>query len=177
MSLLCAPIPAQSMALAPSTPDPTSVTAGETRAPEPTRTALESGLILTEKPPASLPDRLARDPVGNSLAIVAPLSMLFSVLVELRSLHQSATLVGNSLPSVWIPALCLIGMGVAGYMAYVETAQVEAECGPVGDCNTVQQSEYACLFGVLPVGVLGLTGYLAVLLAWSGSLFGSRVFV
>jgi uncharacterized membrane protein len=62
--------------------------------------------------------------------------------------------------------LCLIGLGVAGYLAYVETAQVEAICGPVGDCNTVQQSEYARLFGVLPIGVLGLTGYLMILLAW-----------
>jgi uncharacterized membrane protein len=36
----------------------------------------------------------------------------------------------------------------------------------VGDCNTVQQSKYAILFGVLPVGVLGVIGYLALILAW-----------
>jgi uncharacterized membrane protein len=65
-----------------------------------------------------------------------------------------------------LPVLCLIGLGVAGYLAYVETAQVEAVCGPVGDCNTVQQSAYARLFGVLPIGVLGLMGYIAILAAW-----------
>jgi uncharacterized membrane protein len=57
-------------------------------------------------------------------------------------------------------------MGIAGYLAYVETRQVEAVCGPVGDCNTVQQSEYARLFGILPIGVLGLIGYAAILGSW-----------
>jgi uncharacterized membrane protein len=56
---------------------------------------------------------------------------------------------------------------VAGYLAYVETAQVDAVCGPVGDCNTVQQSQYARLFGVLPIGVLGLIGYLAIAMSWA----------
>lgn len=65
-----------------------------------------------------------------------------------------------------IPVLCLIGLGVAGYLAYVETTQVQAVCGPVGDCNTVQQSEYARLFGILPIGILGMLGYLLLLLAW-----------
>jgi uncharacterized membrane protein len=59
-----------------------------------------------------------------------------------------------------IPALIVIGIGVAGYLSYVETQSVEAVCGPVGDCNTVQQSRYATLFGFLPIGVLGLMGYL-----------------
>ena len=30
----------------------------------------------------------------------------------------------------------------------------------------MQQSEYARLFGVLPIGVLGLVGYIMILLAW-----------
>jgi len=35
----------------------------------------------------------------------------------------------------------------------------------VGDCNTVQQSAWARLFGV-PVGVLGLVGYAAMGATW-----------
>jgi len=67
----------------------------------------------------------------------------------------------------WIfPLLCLIGFGVAGYLAYVETSNTSAVCGPVGDCNTVQQSEYARLFGILPIGVLGLVGYFTIFLTW-----------
>ena len=65
-----------------------------------------------------------------------------------------------------IPILCIFGFGVAGYLAYVETTQVAAVCGPVGDCNTVQQSEYARLFGILPIGVMGLAGYVAIMIAW-----------
>jgi uncharacterized membrane protein len=65
-----------------------------------------------------------------------------------------------------IPVLLLIGLGVAIYMGYVEITQTEAVCGPVGDCNTVQQSEYARLFGLLPIGVLGILGYFALVIVW-----------
>jgi uncharacterized membrane protein len=65
-----------------------------------------------------------------------------------------------------IPVISTVGLGVAGYLAYVETAQVAAVCGPVGDCNTVQQSVYARFFGLVPIGVLGVAGYLGILLAW-----------
>ena len=41
-----------------------------------------------------------------------------------------------------------------------------AVCGPIGDCNTVQQSPYAMLFGVIPIGALGIVGYAAMLVAW-----------
>lgn len=66
-----------------------------------------------------------------------------------------------------IPLLALVGLGVAGYLAYVETQLVEAVCGPVGDCNSVQSSPYARLFGVLPIGILGMGGYMAILAAWA----------
>lgn len=69
------------------------------------------------------------------------------------------------------PVLGVVGLGVALYMAYVETQAVEAVCGPVGDCNAVQSSEYAKLFGVLPIGVLGAIGYVAILAAWFWSRF------
>jgi uncharacterized membrane protein len=64
------------------------------------------------------------------------------------------------------PWLAVVGLGVALYLAYVETQAVEAICGPVGDCNAVQSSSYAKLFGVLPIGVLGAMGYIAILVAW-----------
>jgi uncharacterized membrane protein len=50
---------------------------------------------------------------------------------------------------------------------------IEAVCGPVGDCNVVQQSEYARLFGVLPIGVLGVVGFAAILAAWAVRRFGT----
>jgi uncharacterized membrane protein len=55
---------------------------------------------------------------------------------------------------------------VATYLSYVEATDSKAICGPVGNCNSVQQSPYAYLFGIIPIGILGVVGYLAVLIAW-----------
>ena len=60
----------------------------------------------------------------------------------------------------------LVGVGVAAYLSYIEITHAEAACGPVGDCNTVNQSEYATLFGFLPVGILGLVGYAVIFVLW-----------
>jgi len=60
-----------------------------------------------------------------------------------------------------IAALTLLGLAVAGYLAYVEISHVPAVCGPVGECNIVQASPYAQIMGI-PVAVLGLINYLAI---------------
>lgn len=70
------------------------------------------------------------------------------------------------LTNIALPILVLIGLGLAGYLTYVETQALPAVCGPVGDCNAVQASSYARLFGVLPIGVLGIIGYVMILTAW-----------
>jgi uncharacterized membrane protein len=109
---------------------------------------------------------VALDPVGNGLSIVILVGMLaVAVMAALKFPILDTTSI--SAWQVWlVPALSLLGFVVAGYLAYVETAEVAAVCGPVGDCNTVQQSEYARLFGILPIGVLGLLGYIAIFAAW-----------
>lgn len=61
--------------------------------------------------------------------------------------------------------LVIAGLGVAGYLAYIETTQSLAVCGPVGDCNAVQASDYATILGI-PIAILGLINYLAVGLFW-----------
>lgn len=111
-------------------------------------------------------DRIKNDPMGNIISIAVLIGLIFAVVtVGRRILQQPANL---SLRKVhWaIPLLAVLGIIVAGYLAYVETTGTEAVCGPVGDCNTVQQSKYAMLFGVIPVGVLGFFGYIAILAAW-----------
>jgi uncharacterized membrane protein len=161
------PVPAQ------STPAISEAIAGETLVPEPTPTALQSGLIMTDDSPASLRDKLAHDPAGNALAILVLIGMLVSVGTAPALFLSMTNEMKQVAPPLAIPILCLVGFGIAAYLTYVEVTQVTAVCGPVGDCNTVQQSEHAHLFGVLPIGVLGLAGYLAILLDWSGSRFGS----
>ncbi|TFG71758.1 MAG: vitamin K epoxide reductase family protein, partial [Anaerolineales bacterium] len=56
-----------------------------------------------------------------------------------------------------------VGLIAGLYLVYVETTQTEAICGPIGDCNAVQQSDYALLFGFMPIAVLGVIGYISIL--------------
>lgn len=68
----------------------------------------------------------------------------------------------------WIfPVAALAGIVIAAYLSYIEITLTEAVCGAVGDCNTVQQSPYARVFGI-PVGVIGIGGYLSLLGVWYG---------
>jgi hypothetical protein len=48
------------------------------------------------------------------------------------------------------PRLSLLGLGVAGYLAFVETQLVHAVCGPVGDCSGAGQPTCR-LFGLIPI--------------------------
>ncbi|MBK6792748.1 MAG: hypothetical protein IPG80_09410 [Anaerolineales bacterium] len=112
-------------------------------------------------------DQFARDPIGNMLAVVVLIGMLAAVVWVFFIFRKRGNGAHPKESNTWvIPTLCVIGMGVAGYLTFVETTQTTAVCGPVGDCNTVQQSEYALLFGILPIGILGLIGYTALLVSW-----------
>jgi uncharacterized membrane protein/thiol-disulfide isomerase/thioredoxin len=154
-----------------ATPEPTPVAAAPT-GPDPetvqNTSMAETAPLVTQAAAVDVWANVGRDPIGNGLAIAVLCGMIGSVAVVAVISRRNP--IGRSQPAwrEWaIPVLCLIGLGVAGYLAYVETAHVAAVCGPVGDCNTVQQSEYARLFGVLPIGVLGLIGYVAILVAWA----------
>jgi len=143
-----------------ATPEPAFVTPA---VPSPTATP---GLILPGEDNPGWRQKFARDLAGNTLSVVVLVSMIGAVIwaAVLFQRMGGVSLTGSL---AWtIPLLSLVGFSVAGYLAYVETAQVTAVCGPVGDCNTVQQSEYARLFGVLPIGVLGLIGYTAIFISW-----------
>ncbi len=59
--------------------------------------------------------------------------------------------------------LCLIGLGIAGYLTYVHYEGLQVACTNTG-CHTVQTSVYAKLGGI-PVPVLGLVGYAGIFIA------------
>ena len=118
-------------------------------------------------------DKIMLDPIANLIAIIILAGMLFSVV----SVGQRF-LVGKSFEREWpawvLPVLALIGFGIAIYLTYIELTHSEAVCGPVGNCNTVQESSYAYLFGVIPVGIMGAVGYAVILIAWLVQQFGPQ---
>jgi uncharacterized membrane protein len=61
-----------------------------------------------------------------------------------------------------IVVLCLVGIADAGYLTYVHYAGIKVACLAHGGCETVQASRWAKLDGV-PVSLLGLIGYIAIL--------------
>ncbi len=106
---------------------------------------------------------------GIILAVAVLVGMSLSVLYAVYALVRRVKSADQGRPTwidLLIPLLAIIGLGVAGYLTYVETQAVSAVCGPIGDCNAVQSSSYARLFGVLPVGILGLIGFSLMLIAW-----------
>ncbi len=123
-------------------------------------------LPAPEPRPSGVLGRMLQDPLGNTLAVVVLIGMLVSLVavgLRLRAMKPYR-------PAAWhtwvVPLLAMAGAAVAVYLTYIETSGALAACGPVGDCNAVQQSPYAKLFGLIPVGLVGLLGYLAILVAW-----------
>ena len=143
-----------------------------TSAPTTRTPAAVVAIGLNEAPERGTPDGLlalvARDPAGNGLAILVLGGMVLAVgWLGVRWMRPEGPRPPEQVWPVWLlPGLAALGLIVAGYLTFVEVTHSEAVCGPVGDCNTVQQSPYARLFGVLPIGLLGLAGYVALLALW-----------
>jgi uncharacterized membrane protein len=60
--------------------------------------------------------------------------------------------------------LCLLGVGIAGYLTYVHFAGLHPICEIGHGCETVQTSRYAKLLGI-PVALLGLITYILILVS------------
>lgn len=123
--------------------------------------------------PSQLQSTPAEQTVTNGfwLAWIIMAGMLLALIVSgvvVARAFQGKVLVE---PKGWLawatPILALVGLGVAIYLTYVEGAAAQAVCGPIGDCNAVQSSPYAKIFGLIPVGLFGALGYIAILVAWS----------
>ena len=152
-----------------------------------------TGVLCTASTPCAQPDLLAvkfgalaalpaaQDAAAANNGFGLARAIMALMILSLLYVLASSVLAGRNitwllLPS-WLdnllPVLAVAGLGVALYLTYVETGQVAAVCGPIGDCNSVQASPYAHLFGILPVGLLGAAGYVAILAAWAAGRFGS----
>jgi uncharacterized membrane protein len=134
---------------------------------------------LPAAPQNSVVENIAKASVSNGLTLAA--IILVGMLVSLAAVLWVVVLAFQGRPlslrpgwfNVAILALAIIGLGVSIYLTVIETTSIPAICGPIGDCNTVQRSPYAHVFGLIPVGVLGALGYLAILVAWLLGKFGS----
>jgi len=120
-------------------------------------------------------ERFSSDLLGNILSVIVLVGMIGALIFAGINLGKDELSDQPQIKDWLIPTLSLIGLGVAGYLAYVEINQVEAICGPVGNCNTVQQSSYAMLFGILPIGILGVLGYLVMIIIWLAGNLDSEV--
>lgn len=149
------------------------VTDTTTQTPPPAPQSTSSALTLNEgELPAVETEEPSPDPVGFTLASVVLLGMVaaivyvvWRVITNWQRLLQLDDVPSISAASSAIPLLALLGLGVAIYLAYVEINQVEAVCGPVGECNIVQSSPYAQILGI-PIAVLGVLNYVAIIVLW-----------
>jgi uncharacterized membrane protein len=106
--------------------------------------------------------KVSRDPLGNGLAILV-LVVLVASLVAVPLLLRRGTM--PRLPEWPVPLLAILGIVISTYLGSVESSGVDAVCGPIGDCNAVQDSEWAHPGGV-PMGVVGVLGYTLLLAGW-----------
>ena len=151
--------------LADNTPEPTS-----TEAPLPTTEdpapVTEQNLILLDEESGdetifdTFASRFNKDPLANGIAVVVLLFLIGVVVYIAIQFMQAAEL--KPWPEWVLPVLLIIGISIAIYLSNSEVSGEEVICGPVGDCNAVQQSEYSTLFGFLPVAVLGMIGYIVI---------------
>jgi len=148
-------------------PGSTTTLPPETSTTVPATTTTSGGGILPPGDGDSMSDRFGRDAAANTVALLILVAMLACLVLAIRWFGSGERSDTDARPGLAIPLVAAAGIVVAAYLTYVESSGAEAVCGPVGDCNAVQQSEYAKLFGVIPVGLLGLIGYAVVLIAWA----------
>ena len=146
---------------------------GESQRAQNSTIAGEIGDSIVTTGNMTMKDRFLQDRTGNSISTLVLTGMIFSVMYA-GVLVSRPNKTFNHWPNWFVSILLVIGIAVAIYMAYVEVTSSEAVCGPVGDCNTVQQSSYALLFGFIPIGLLGVLGYLVIGIVWLVSLNGEK---
>lgn len=116
------------------------------------------------RPPAppTLAERWAQDPAGNAVALVVLAAMVLLLILLWRPARWQQRL-ARRLPTWATFADGAVGLTAALYLTITEFQETEPFCGPVGRCNVVQQSQYARLFGVVPLALVGVLGYVALL--------------
>ncbi len=66
---------------------------------------------------------------------------------------------------LYIISIALAGLGFVDsiYLTWVKIANRYALCGPIGDCEAVNSSQYSEIYGI-PIALLGAGAYLAIIM-------------
>jgi len=150
----------------------------------PALAGLDPRNLVPGPPPNAFEEATSRqaDPIANNMAVAVLAAMILAIsFVGVGTVRSMGRHGGLALPDEspmrrgwerWsIPLLALIGLGISGYLTYVKLAHSAAICGPVGDCDAVQNSVYSQVAGV-PVAFLGFLSYLVILGLWAWGEFG-----
>lgn len=131
---------------------------------------LERGVAFADFDPSQL--QTSEKPVSSGIGLAWGVMAFMLLALVVAGIALARAFQGKAItePKGWLawglPVLALVGLGIALYLTYVESTQVQAMCGPIGDCNTVQNSRYAKIFNTIPVGLVGALGYIGILAAW-----------
>lgn len=119
---------------------------------------------------------LLEQPTADGVILIGGV-LLILLLVIVGTFRRWQLVRRGTSPTSWlrllIPITAAAGVLVAGHLAAVELNAAGTYCGLLGDCEVVQQSAYARLFGLIPIGVLGVAGYgviiVAAVVAWAST--------
>jgi uncharacterized membrane protein len=126
-------------------------------------TLAKAGLSST---PATPTDKFLADQPANSLAVVVLVGLILSLIGSILFTFRATPKALEAIPGWVFPALLAVGLGVASYLSYTELTRSEVFCGGISHCQTVQDSQYSKIMGIISIGEFGVIGYLCIGLAW-----------
>lgn len=127
-------------------------------------TSFDSNLQLA--PSSAIDSKATGMAMAWGIMILMGVALVLAIVMILRAFQGKPLRDVKGWMDIAIPILSIMGLGASIYLTYVEVTHTRALCGPVGDCNAVQSSPYAKLFGFLPIGLAGAIGYIAILVTW-----------
>jgi uncharacterized membrane protein len=100
--------------------------------------------------------------------------MIFTAIFVIIDFLRGKKSIFDLIPSWLVPLFSVFGLGIAIYLTIIEVTHAKAICGPIGSCNLVQQSQYAYLFGIIPIGIIGIFGYSFILFLYILHILGPK---
>jgi uncharacterized membrane protein len=116
--------------------------------------------------PATPTDKFLADQPANTLAVIVLAGLIVSLIGSILITFRPAPKRLDAIPGWVFPVLMLIGLGVASYLSYTELTRSEVFCGGISHCQSVQDSQYSKIMGVISDGEFGVIGYCCIGLAW-----------